>query len=55
LSKTPPIAESLTIREKFNTYRFAKHKERVVDVLMRVTTVSLKTVSIVEAMRTASY
>jgi hypothetical protein len=25
-----------TIREKFNTYRFADYKEKVVDLLMRV-------------------
>lgn len=30
-----------TIREKFNTYRFADYKEKVVDLLMRVTTVSV--------------
>ena len=41
-----------TIREKFNAYRFADHKERVIDLLRRVTTVSLRTVEIVEAMRT---
>ncbi len=43
-----------TIREKFNTYRFADHEERVIDLLMRVVTVSVKTVDIVEAMRTAA-
>lgn len=40
-----------TIREKFNTYRFADHKEKVIDLLMRVTRVSVETVKIVEAMR----
>jgi predicted helicase len=40
-----------TIREKFDTYRFADHKERVIDLLMRVTTVSVETVAIVDAMR----
>ena len=40
-----------TIRAKFNTYRFADHKEKVVDLLRRVTRVSVKTVAIVEAMR----
>jgi predicted helicase len=40
-----------TIREKFDTYRFADHKEKVVDLLMRVTTVSVETVRIVEAMK----
>ena len=42
-----------TIREKFNTYRFADHKEKVIDLLMRVTTVSIKTVAITEAMKRA--
>lgn len=42
-----------TIREKFNTYRFADYKEQVADLLMRVTRVSVETVAIVEAMRTA--
>jgi predicted helicase len=41
------------VREKFNTYRFADHKERVIDLLMRVVTVSVETVEIVEAMRAA--
>ena len=42
-----------TIREKFNTYRFGDYKERVIDLLMRVTTVSVKTVNTVEEMRRA--
>ncbi len=42
-----------TVREKFNTYRFADHKERVIDLLGRVTRVSVETVEIVEAMRGA--
>ena len=40
-----------TIREKFNTYRFADYKEKVIDLLMRVTTVSVKTVMITDPMR----
>ncbi len=36
-----------TIREHFNTYRFADHKEHVIDLLKRVTTVSVETVRIV--------
>ena len=40
-----------TIREKFNTYRFADHKETVIDLLQRVTTVSVETMKVVEAMR----
>ena len=46
--KTPKDA---TIREKFNTYRFADHKEAVIDLLKRVTTVSVETMQIVDAMR----
>jgi predicted helicase len=47
--KTP---KDPTIREKFNTYRFADHKEKVIDLLKRVTRVSVETVKIVEAMKT---
>jgi predicted helicase len=39
-----------TIREKFDTYRFADHKEKVIDLLMRVTTVSVETARMVTAM-----
>jgi predicted helicase len=46
--KTP---KDPTIRERFNTYRFADYKEKVVDLIARVTTVSVRTVAIVEAMR----
>ena len=42
-----------TILEKFNTYRFADYKENVVDLLARVTTVSVRTMEIVEAMKGA--
>jgi len=42
---------SRTRREKFNTYRFADHKEKVIDLLMRVTRVSVETMNIVDAMR----
>jgi len=42
-----------TIREKFDTYRFADHKEKVIDLLARVTTVSAETVRIVAAMQVA--
>ena len=37
-----------TIGERFNTYRFADHKGRVIDLLTRVTTVSVQTVRIVD-------
>jgi predicted helicase len=43
-----------TIREKFNTYRFADYKEKVIDLLARVTTVSVRTAAITEAMRSAA-
>lgn len=39
-----------TIREKFDTYRFADHKERVIELLKRVTTVSVETMRIVASM-----
>jgi predicted helicase len=42
-----------TIREKFDTYRFADHKEHVIDLLARVTTVSERTMAIVDAMLAA--
>jgi predicted helicase len=42
-----------TIREKFNTYRFADYKEKVIDLLMRVTTVSVRTVAIANLMKHA--
>ena len=42
--KTP---EDPTIRERFNTYRFADHKEKVIDLLRRVTRVSVETMAIV--------
>lgn len=43
-----------TIREKFDTYRFADYKEKVIDLLMRVTTVSVETKCITQAMRAAA-
>ena len=36
-----------TIRDRFNTYRFADHKEKVIDLLQRICTVSVETVRIV--------
>jgi predicted helicase len=45
--KTP---KDPTIRENFSTYRFADYKEKVVDLLARVITVSLETVAITDAM-----
>lgn len=40
-----------TIQEKFNTYRFADYKEKVIDLLGRVTRVSVETVAITVAMK----
>ncbi len=40
-----------TIRAKFNTYRFADYKDKVIDLLARVTTVSVETMQIVDAMK----
>ena len=45
--KTP---KDPTIREKFNTYRFATYKEKVIDLLRRVTTVSVRTTEITSMM-----
>ena len=42
-----------TVRERFNAYRFADHKEAVIDLLRRVTTVRVRTMEIIEAMRKA--
>ena len=39
-----------TIRQRFDTYRFADHKEQVIDLLQRVCTVSVRTVEIVAGM-----
>ncbi|WP_282129815.1 type ISP restriction/modification enzyme [Roseobacter litoralis] len=39
-----------TVAEKFNTYRFADYKEHVIDLLMRVTRVSVETMKITGAM-----
>ena len=42
-----------TIRARFDTDRFADHQEKVIDLLVRVTTVSAETVRIVAAMKGA--
>ncbi|MEX0720327.1 MAG: type ISP restriction/modification enzyme [Balneolaceae bacterium] len=39
-----------TIREKFNTYKFADYKKEVIKLLQKVTTVSVKTMEIVREM-----
>lgn len=42
-----------TIAARFNTYRFADYKEKVIDLLARVARVSVETVAVVEEMRKA--
>jgi predicted helicase len=49
--KTP---KDPTIREKFNTYRFADYKEKVIDLITRVCRVSVETMAIVGEMRRAT-
>ena len=39
-----------TIRERFNTYRFADYKEHVIDLLKRVCTVSVRTMDVIDDM-----
>ena len=39
-----------TIREKFDTYRFSDYKERAIDLLQRVCTVSVETMKIIRQM-----
>jgi predicted helicase len=43
--------KDLTVREQFNSYRFADYKESVIDLLKKVTTVSLETAQIIHAMK----
>ncbi len=40
-----------TIAERFNTYRFADYKEKVIDLLMRVCTVSVETMAVIREMQ----
>ncbi len=51
---TQPIQEKKTsdptIAEKFNTYRFADYKEKVIDLLRRVCKVSVETMKVVREM-----
>ena len=44
-----------TIAERFNTYRFAEHKEHVIDLLGRVCAVSAFTTSIVDELGVRSW
>ncbi len=45
--KTP---KDPTIRDRFNTYRFADYKEQVIDLIQRVCTVSVETMKIIAQM-----
>lgn len=47
--KTP---SSRIVAEQFNTYRFADHKENLIELIAKLVTVSVRTVEIMEAMRT---
>lgn len=40
-----------TIAEKFNTYRFADYKEQVIELIKKVTTVSVETMKIIKQMK----
>jgi hypothetical protein len=42
-----------TILEKFDIYRFTDYKEKVIDLLARMTTVRVETVRIAKAMKQA--
>ena len=46
--------QDATIAEKFNTYKFEDYKEQVIDLLKRVTTVSVKTMEIINQMSDAT-
>ena len=48
--KTP---KDPTIREKFNTYKFADYKEQVIDLLKRVCTVSVETMKVIAEIETS--
>jgi len=43
-----------TVREQFNTYRFADYKEQVIELLTRVCTVSVETMKIVKLLKEAN-
>ena len=44
-----------TIAEKFNTYKFADYKEKVINLLKRVCMVSVETVGVIKEMNTSRY
>ncbi|MDP3007906.1 MAG: type ISP restriction/modification enzyme [Methylococcales bacterium] len=50
--KTP---KDPTIREKFNTYRFADHKEHVIELLAKVCRVSVETMALIEEIQALTW
>jgi predicted helicase len=42
-----------TIAEKFNTYKFAEYKDHVIELIKKVTTVSVETIKIIKEMESA--
>jgi hypothetical protein len=54
LDQRPPPPVYPTIAKLFNTYRFADHKDKVIDLLKRICTVSVRTMEIVGEMETIS-
>jgi len=47
VKKTP---EHETIKEKFNNYKFADYKLHVIDLILKVSTVSIETMKIINEM-----
>jgi predicted helicase len=43
-------SKDATIKEKFSAYRFADYKEQVIELLMKICTVSIETVKIIRKM-----
>ena len=52
-TKDRRYVDGALLREKFDTYRFADYKEKVIDLLRRVTRVSVETQKMVAAMKVA--
>jgi predicted helicase len=50
--KTP---KDPTIREKFNTYHFADHKEQVIELLAKVCRVSVETIALIEEIQALAW
>ena len=50
--KTP---KDPTIREKFNTYRFADHKEPVIELLAKVCRVSVETMALIDEIQALAW